>query len=289
MKNKCFIGLGVMGYPIAGHISQGGYKVSVFNRSKEKSKAWILDYSGRLAGSPAEAAEGCDMAFLCVGKDSDVEEVILGDNSILESICKGGTIIDHTTTSAKLARKLEKECLKKEVFFIDAPVSGGELGAKQGSLTIMAGGNNKAFKRSKKVMDLYSKYCKRMGKSGTGQLTKMVNQICIAGLLQSLAEGMDFSERAGLNTEKVIEVISKGAAQSWQMQNRWETMLKDQYEHGFTVDWMRKDLAIALEEASENGSNLKIAELIDSFYSEIQDLGGGKWDTSSLFWLLQQK
>ena len=278
-----------MGYPIAGHISQGGYKVSVFNRSKEKSKAWILDYSGRLAGSPAEAAEGCDMAFLCVGKDSDVEEVILGDNSILESICKGGTIIDHTTTSAKLARKLEKECLKKEVFFIDAPVSGGELGAKQGSLTIMAGGSNKAFMRSKKVMDLYSKYCKRMGKSGAGQLTKMVNQICIAGLLQGLAEGMDFSEKAGLSTKKVIEVISKGAAQSWQMQNRWETMLNDQYEHGFKVDWMRKDLAIALEEASENGSNLKIAELIDSFYSEIQDLGGGKWDTSSLFWLLQQK
>ena len=278
-----------MGYPIAGHISQGGYKVSVFNRSKEKSKAWILDYSGRLAGSPAEAAEGCDMAFLCVGKDSDVEEVILGDNSILESICKGGTIIDHTTTSAKLARKLEKECLKKEVFFIDAPVSGGELGAKQGSLTIMAGGNNKAFMRSKKVMDLYSKYCKRMGKSGAGQLTKMVNQICIAGLLQGLAEGMDFSEKAGLSTKKVIEVISKGAAQSWQMQNRWETMLNDQYEHGFKVDWMRKDLAIALEEASENGSDLKIAELIDSFYSEIQDLGGGKWDTSSLFWLLQQK
>ena len=289
MKNKCFIGLGVMGYPLAGHISQGGYKVSVFNRSKEKSKAWILDYSGRLAGSPAEAAEGCDMAFLCVGKDSDVEEVILGDNSILESICKGGTIIDHTTTSAKLARKLEKECLKKEVFFIDAPVSGGELGAKQGSLTIMAGGNNKAFMRSKKVMDLYSKYCKRMGKSGAGQLTKMVNQICIAGLLQGLAEGMDFSEKAGLSTKKVIEVISKGAAQSWQMQNRWETMLNDQYEHGFKVDWMRKDLAIALEEASENGSDLKIAELIDSFYSEIQDLGGGKWDTSSLFWLLQQK
>ncbi len=278
-----------MGYPIAGHISQGGYKVSVFNRSKEKSKAWILDYSGRLAGSPAEAAEGCDMAFLCVGKDSDVEEVILGDNSILESICKGGTIIDHTTTSAKLARKLEKECLKKEVFFIDAPVSGGELGAKQGSLTIMAGGSNKAFMRSKKVMDLYSKYCKRMGKSGAGQLTKMVNQICIAGLLQGLAEGMDFSEKAGLSTKKVIEVISKGAAQSWQMQNRWETMLNDQYEHGFKVDWMRKDLAIALEEASENGSDLKIAELIDSFYSEIQDLGGGKWDTSSLFWLLQQK
>ena len=172
MKNKCFIGLGVMGYPIAGHISQGGYKVSVFNRSKEKSKAWILDYSGRLAGSPAEAAEGCDMAFLCVGKDSDVEEVILGDNSILESICKGGTIIDHTTTSAKLARKLEKECLKKEVFFIDAPVSGGELGAKQGSLTIMAGGNNKAFMRSKKVMDLYSKYCKRMGNQEQGNLLK---------------------------------------------------------------------------------------------------------------------
>ena len=278
-----------MGYPIAGHISQGGYKVSVFNRSKEKSKAWILDYGGRFAGSPAEAAEGCDMAFLCVGKDSDVEEVILGDNSILESICKGGTIIDHTTTSAKLARKLEKECLKKEVFFIDAPVSGGELGAKQGSLTIMAGGNNKAFMRSKKVMDLYSKYCKRMGKSGAGQLTKMVNQICIAGLLQGLAEGMDFSEKAGLSTKKVIEVISKGAAQSWQMQNRWETMLNDQYEHGFSVDWMRKDLAIALEEASDNGSNLKIAELIDSFYSEIQDLGGGKWDTSSLYWLLQQK
>ncbi len=289
MKNKCFIGLGVMGYPMAGHISQGGYEVSVFNRSKEKSRSWNKDYGGRVSDSPVEAVKGCDMAFLCVGKDKDVEQVVLGANGILEGISPGGIVIDHTTTSSVLAKKLEKECQKKEIFFIDAPVSGGEIGAIEGNLTIMAGGDKEAFNKSKKVMNLYSKYCKRMGKAGTGQLTKMVNQICIAGLLQGLAEGMDFSEKAGLNTKEVIGAISQGAAQSWQMDNRWETMLDDEYEHGFSVDWMRKDLTISLQEATRNGSSLEITKIIDSFFSEIQDQGGARWDTSSLFRRLQRK
>ena len=289
MKNKCFIGLGVMGYPMAGHISLGGYEVNVFNRSKQKSLAWSADYGGKNFDSPSQAVKGCDMAFLCVGKDEDVEEVVLETNGVLEGLAPGGIIIDHTTTSALLAKKMDKICQDQGVSFIDAPVSGGEVGAKLGNLTIMAGGDIKTFKKSKRVMDLYSKYCKRMGKTGSGQLTKMVNQICIAGLIQSLAEGMDFSERIGLDTKDVIGVLSQGAAQSWQMKNRWETMLNDEYEHGFAVDWMRKDLAFALQEASQNGASLEITKQVDIFYSEIQDQKGGRWDTSSLFRRLQRK
>lgn len=278
-----------MGYPMAGHISLGGYEVNVFNRSKQKSLAWSADYGGKNFDSPAQAVKGCDMAFLCVGKDEDVEEVVLETNGVLEGLAPGGIIIDHTTTSALLAKKMDKMCQDQGISFIDAPVSGGEVGAKLGNLTIMAGGDIKTFKKSKRVMDLYSKYCKRMGKSGSGQLTKMVNQICIAGLIQSLAEGMDFSERVGLDTKDVIGVLSQGAAQSWQMKNRWETMLNDEYEHGFAVDWMRKDLAFALQEASQNGASLEITKQVDTFYSEIQDQKGGRWDTSSLFRRLQRK
>ena len=283
MKNKGFIGLGVMGSPMAGHISKAGYDVTVFNRTIEKSKLWHEEHGGKVALSPSELAEGCDMVFLCVGHDQDVEEIIRGKNGVLESMEPGGIIVDHTTTSSVLAKNMAMSSLKKGIFFIDAPVSGGEIGAKEGSLTIMAGGDEEAFNSSLQVLNLYSKYSKRMGDSGTGQLTKMVNQICIAGLIQALAEGMHFSEKAGLNTQEVIEVISRGAAQSWQMDNRWESMLADYYEHGFAVDWMRKDLGFVLEESVVNGSNLEITNLIDSFYAEVQQRGGGRWDTSSLF------
>lgn len=289
MNHKGFIGLGVMGSPIAGHIKKAGYKVTVFNRSEKKAAAWQKLYGGEIANSPAELAENCDMVFLCVGNDEDVEEVITGKGGVLESIGPGGIIIDHTTTSAVLAKKIAIKSLEKEIFFIDAPVSGGEVGAKQGTLTVMAGGDKEAFERSQKIIQLYSKYSKRMGDSGTGQLTKMVNQICIAGLIQGLAEGMHFSEQAGLDTKEVIDVISKGAAQSWQMVNRWETMLEDNYNHGFTVDWMRKDLTFALEEALVNGTKLEITKLVDSFYSDLQHQGGGRWDTSSLFKRLNKK
>ena len=283
MKNKGFIGLGVMGSPMAGHISKAGYDVTVFNRTIEKSKLWYEEHGGKVALSPSELAEECDMVFLCVGHDQDVEEIVRGRNGVLESMKPGGIIVDHTTTSSVLAKNMAMNSLNKGIFFIDAPVSGGEKGAKEGSLTIMAGGDEEAFKSSLQVLNLYSKYSKRMGDSGTGQLTKMVNQICIAGLIQALAEGMHFSEKAGLNTKEVIEVISRGAAQSWQMDNRWETMLADYYEHGFAVDWMRKDLGFVLEESVVNGSNLEITNLIDSFYAEVQQRGGGRWDTSSLF------
>ena len=283
MKNKGFIGLGVMGSPMAGHISKAGYDVTVFNRTIEKSKLWHEECGGKVALSPSELAKGCDMVFLCVGHDQDVEEIIRGRNGVLESMEPGGIIVDHTTTSSVLAKNMATSSLKKGIFFIDAPVSGGEIGAKEGSLTIMAGGDEEAFNSSLQVLNLYSKYSKRMGDSGSGQLTKMVNQICIAGLIQALAEGMHFSEKAGLNTKEVIEVISRGAAQSWQMDNRWETMLADYYEHGFAVDWMRKDLGFVLEESVVNGSNLEITNLIDSFYAEVQQKEGGRWDTSSLF------
>ena len=289
MNHKGFIGLGVMGSPIAGHIKKAGYEVTVFNRSEKKATAWQKLYGGEIANSPAELAENCDMVFLCVGNDEDVEEIITGKGGVLESMGPGGIIIDHTTTSAVLAKKIAIKSLEKEIFFIDAPVSGGEVGAKQGTLTVMAGGDKEAFERSQKIIQLYSKYSKRMGDSGTGQLTKMVNQICIAGLIQGLAEGMHFSEQAGLDTKEVIDVISKGAAQSWQMVNRWETMLEDNYNHGFTVDWMRKDLTFALEEALVNGSKLEITKLVDSFYSDLQHQGGGRWDTSSLFKRLNKK
>ena len=283
MKNIGFIGLGVMGSPMAGHISNAGYSLKVFNRTREKSELWSEEYSGEVVLSPVELAEGCDMVFLCVGNNQDVEEIVRGKNGVLEGLKAGAIIVDHTTTSSVLARNMSVSSSEKGISFIDAPVSGGEIGAKEGTLTIMAGGDEEAFKSSLEVINLYSKFCKRMGNSGSGQLTKMVNQICIAGLIQGLAEGMHFSEKAGLDTKEVIEVISKGAAQSWQMENRWETMLSDFYEHGFAVDWMRKDLGFVLEEAIANGSNLEVTTLVDTFYAEIQQRGGGRWDTSSLF------
>ena len=283
MKNIGFIGLGVMGSPMAGHISNAGYSLKVFNRTRKKSELWSEQYAGEVTFSPAELANGCDIVFLCVGNDQDVEEIVIGRNGLLDGLRTGGIIVDHTTTSSALAKSMSVSSSKKGISFIDAPVSGGEIGAKEGTLTIMVGGDEEAFKSSLEVINLYSKFCKRMGSSGSGQLTKMVNQICIAGLVQGLAEGMHFSEKAGLDTKEVIEVISKGAAQSWQMENRWETMLSDFYEHGFAVDWMRKDLGFVLEEAIANGSNLEVTALVDTFYEEIQQKGGGRWDTSSLF------
>ena len=281
MKNKCFIGLGVMGSSMATHIRKGGYPLSLFNRTEEKSKKWVRKHGGISCKSPAEAALHCDMVFLCVGKDEDVRSVLSGDDGVLQSLQKGSIVVDHTTTSATLAKEMGKVCLKKEIFFLDAPVSGGQVGAEEGKLTVMAGGDQKAFKRSKKVVDLYSKSYVRMGDIGSGQLTKMVNQICLVGLIQSLAEGIHFSKKAGLDTKKVIKVISQGAAQSWQMDNRWQTMLKDDYEHGFAVDWMRKDLGIAMEEGKRNNSKLDLVKLVDKYYSEIQKING-RFDTSSL-------
>lgn len=278
-----------MGSHMAGHIAKADYKLRVFNRTAKKAEIWKQEYLGDIASSPSEASQGCDMVFLCLGGDDDVREVIDGKSGILETLESGAIVIDHTTTSASLSREIASKLFEHGIHYIDAPVSGGEIGAKEGQLTIMAGGNQEAFNTCIEVMNCYSKFCKRMGGPGSGQLTKMVNQICIAGLIQALAEGMDFSKKAGLDTKEVIDVISRGAAQSWQMENRWKSMLDDFYEHGFAVDLMRKDLGFVLEEAEKNGSILDITKLVDSFYSEIQNRGGGKWDTSSLFKRLSEK
>ncbi len=286
MKTRGFIGLGVMGFPMAGYISMK-YPTLVFNRSVAKAENWIKTYKGEIGNSPAELGNVCEEIYMCIGNDDDVREVISGENGILSSISPGGIIVDHTTTSSILSREMSEMCLKKRVHYIDAPVSGGQAGAENGSLTIMAGGDKDAFEKVNITMNCYAKFTKLMGSSGAGQLTKMVNQICIAGLVQGLAEGIYFSEKAGLVTEEVIEVISKGAAQSWQMDNRWESMSQDHYDHGFAVEHMRKDLKIAMQEAEKQGVNLEITKLIDGFYEDIQKMGGSRWDTSSLLKRLQ--
>ena len=286
MSKIGFIGLGVMGFPMAGHLSKVN-SVAVFNRTKEKIIAWQRSHDGIVCESPEHLGEICSQVYLCIGDDDDVREVVAGEKGLVNSLKSGSIIIDHTTTSASLSREMYETCKKLDIDFVDAPVSGGQVGAEQGELTIMAGGNEEAYDKAKSVFSVYSKFSKLMGGSGSGQLTKMVNQICIAGLVQGLAEGIHFSQKAGLNTKEVIEVISKGAAQSWQMVNRWETMLSDQYEHGFAVDHMRKDLRIAIEEARSNSTKLEVTELIDFFYEEIQNMGGNRWDTSSLLRRLQ--
>ena len=286
MNKIGFIGLGVMGFPMAGHLSKVN-SVAVFNRTKEKIIAWQGSYDGIICESPEDLGEICSQVYLCIGDDDDVREVVAGEKGLVNSLQSGSIIIDHTTTSASLSREMYETCKKLDIDYIDAPVSGGQVGAEQGELTIMAGGNEEAYDKAKSVFSIYSKFSKLMGGSGSGQLTKMVNQICIAGLVQGLAEGIHFSQKAGLNTKEVIDVISKGAAQSWQMVNRWETMLLDQYEHGFAVDHMRKDLRIAIEEAQSNSAKLEVTELIDFFYKEIQNMGGNRWDTSSLLRRLQ--
>jgi len=286
MSKIGFIGLGVMGFPMAGHLSKVN-SVAVFNRTKEKIIAWQRSHDGIVCESPEHLGEICSQVYLCIGDDDDVREVVAGEKGLVNSLKSGSIIIDHTTTSASLSREMYETCKKLDIDYIDAPVSGGQVGAEQGELTIMAGGNEEAYDKAKSVFSVYSKFSKLMGGSGSGQLTKMVNQICIAGLVQGLAEGIHFSQKAGLDTKEVIDVISKGAAQSWQMVNRWETMLLDQYEHGFAVDHMRKDLRIAIEEAQSNSTKLEVTELIDFFYEEIQNMGGNRWDTSSLLRRLQ--
>lgn len=287
MKTKGFIGLGVMGFPMAGHIAKN-YPTAVYNRSRPKSDDWMKVHSGRISLSPDDLGSSCNEIFMCIGNDNDVREVISGDKGILKSMSAGGIIVDHTTTSAVLSIEMSKLCMEKGVHYLDAPVSGGQAGAENGSLTIMVGGHSDAYEQAKVTMNFYSKFSKLMGPSGSGQLTKMVNQICIAGLVQGLAEGINFSEKAGLATKDVIEVISQGAAQSWQMENRWETMSLDDYDHGFAVDHMRKDLKIAIEEAEKKGALIEITKLIDGFYKDIQDMGGNRWDTSSLLKRLQE-
>jgi len=277
-----FIGLGVMGFPMAGHLSKK-YQVSVFNRSIEKTNNWAKKYDGTASDSLKEIALKSEVLILCVGNDDDVRNIVCGKNGILDYAKPGTIIIDHTTTSSDLPIELNKLLNEKNVNFIDAPISGGEAGAQSGQLSIMAGGDKESFEQIKSVLKTYSKFTKLMGASGSGQLTKMVNQICIAGLLQGLAEAMNFSDKVGLETDEVIEVISKGAAQSWQMENRWQTMLNDNFNHGFAVDLMRKDLDIVINKAKDSNINLDVTRIVNEYYKDIQKAGGGRWDTSSLY------
>lgn len=277
-----FIGLGVMGYPMAGHLAKAGYSICCYNRTSSKAIDWQSNFNGCIANTPADAALDADIILVCVGNDDDVREVITGNRGIITNAKPGAVIVDHTTTSADVAREMDSILAKREMAFIDAPVSGGQAGAEKGQLTIMCGGDNQTYQNCHPVMAHYARQIQLMGPAGSGQLTKMVNQICIAGLVQSLAEGVQFCINSGLDVDQVFDVIGKGAAQSWQMDNRYATMKEGKYEHGFAVDWMRKDLGICLKEASKNGSHLPIAALVDQFYSEVQNMGGGRWDTSSL-------
>jgi 3-hydroxyisobutyrate dehydrogenase-like beta-hydroxyacid dehydrogenase len=289
MNKIGFVGLGVMGAPMAGHLSSNNFDVSVFNRTNKKSIIWKSRYEGIVCDSLNDLASSSECIVLCVGNDEDVKDIINGKSGIIDALNPGSIIVDHTTTSAELAKEMNEVLLLKNCFFIDAPISGGQLGAESGTLSIMAGGDKEAYEACNKIFKAYSKSHKFMGPSGSGQLTKMVNQICIAGLIQALAEGIHFSRRAGLNTSDVMDVITKGAAQSWQMENRWETMLNDEYDFGFAVDLMRKDLDIVLKQAKKMDTELEITDLVNSFYKEIQKLGGGRWDTSSLLKRIQEK
>ncbi|MDC1279783.1 NAD(P)-dependent oxidoreductase [Pelagibacteraceae bacterium] len=280
--NVAFIGLGVMGYPMAGYISKAGHNVTVYNRTASKADKWISEYKGFKADTPAKATKGADYVFTCVGNDNDLREVTFGNNGFFKTIKKGAIYIDNTTASATIAREIYEHAKKNSFGFLDAPVSGGQAGAENGALTVMIGGDQADFDKARDKIDCYSKKMKLLGKAGSGQLAKMVNQICIAGLVQGLSEAINFGMKAGLNMEDVIEVISKGAAQSWQMENRYKTMINDKFDFGFAVDWMRKDLKIAMEEAKNNGSLLPVTELVDKYYGEVQGMGGNRWDTSSL-------
>jgi 3-hydroxyisobutyrate dehydrogenase len=284
-----FIGLGTMGYPMAGHLARAGHRVTVYNRTPAKARRWVEEHGGRAAATAAEAADGTRFVFACVGRDADVRQVTTGERGAFATMQPGSIFVDHTTASARLARELAEVAGKKGIAFVDAPISGGQVGAEKGALTVMAGGDETAFDEAKPLIDCYARMAKRLGPSGSGQLTKMVNQICIAGLIQSLAEGIHFAENAGLDVRAVIEVISKGAAQSWQMENRHQTMIEGEFDFGFAVEWMRKDLAIALEEAARNRSSLEVAALVDRFYAEVEAMGGKRWDTSSLIARLDRK
>jgi 3-hydroxyisobutyrate dehydrogenase len=286
MAKTAFIGLGVMGFPMAGHLAAKGHEVAVFNRTAARGEAWLAQHRGRRASTPAEAAREADFVFVCVGNDDDVRSVVYGPEGALAGMAAGGVLVDHTTASAELAREIDKRAGERHVSFLDAPVSGGQAGAENGKLTVMVGGEEAVFKQAKPVIDSYARACVLMGPHGAGQLAKMVNQICIAGLLQGLAEGMNFAAKSGLDGAKLIETISKGAAQSWQMENRAQTMLAGKFDFGFAVDWMRKDLSICLAEAKRNGARLPVTALVDQFYAQVQARGGKRWDTSSLMHLL---
>jgi len=281
-----FIGLGVMGYPMAGYLGKSGHDVAVYNRTAAKAEKWAGAHAGAAFATPREAANGCDIVFVCVGNDDDVRSVLLGDDGVLAGMTKGSILVDHTTASADLARELAAICAEAGIGFLDAPVSGGQAGAENGALTVMVGGEQAIFDRAAPVIDAYSQACTLIGPAGSGQLAKMVNQICIAGVVQGLSEAVNFGMKAGLDMEKVIGTISKGAAQSWQMENRWETMVEGKFDYGFAVDWMRKDLGICLAEAERSNARLPTTALIDQFYAQVQARGGARWDTSSLVHLL---
>ncbi|MEQ8662904.1 MAG: NAD(P)-dependent oxidoreductase [Gammaproteobacteria bacterium] len=282
MSRVAFIGLGVMGYPMAGHLAAAGHAVTVYNRTAATAERWCAEHGGTRAATPAAAAQGAELVFSCVGNDDDLRAVVTGPDGALAGLAAGSVYVDHTTTSALVARELAARLGNAGVEFIDAPVSGGEVGARNGVLTVMCGGTEHAFERARPVIAAYARACALMGAVGAGQLSKMVNQVCVAGVIQGLAEGLHFGQRAGLDMQAVLEVIAKGAAQSWQMENRGETMLEGRYDFGFAVDWMRKDLGIVLDEAARNGAALEVTRLIDCFYAEVQALGGRRWDTSSL-------
>ena len=282
-----FVGVGVMGFPMAGHLQQSGHAVTVYNRTAARADAWVQQYSGVAAPTPRAASEGADIVFSCVGNDDDVRSVLLGPDGVFAGLASSAIVVDHTTASATLARELEAAARERGLGFLDAPVSGGQAGAENGALTVMVGGDQAVYDRAQPVLDCYARCVRLLGPAGSGQLAKMVNQICIAGVVQGLAEAFTFSREAGLDTEAVVEVISQGAAQSWQMENRYQTMLAGDYEHGFAVDWMRKDLAMVLEEAESMGLELPVTHLVDQFYAEVQDMGGNRWDTSSLFARMQ--
>jgi 3-hydroxyisobutyrate dehydrogenase len=282
MARVAFIGLGVMGYPMAGHLAAKGHEVTVYNRTASRAEAWVAQHGNARADTPAAAAEGAEIVLACVGNDADLRSVTLGPGGVFEGLGRGAVFVDHTTASAAIARELAEAAAERGAGFVDAPVSGGQAGAENGALTVMCGGDAKGFARAEPVIMAYARACRLMGRAGAGQLTKMVNQICIAGLLQGLSEGLAFADKAGLDGEAVLEVISKGAAGSWQMENRGKTMLADKFEFGFAVDWMRKDLGICLAEANLNGAALPATALIDQFYKDVQGMGGNRWDTSSL-------
>jgi 3-hydroxyisobutyrate dehydrogenase len=289
MAKVAFLGLGVMGFPMAGHlVKKGGHEVTVYNRTGAKAEAWAKQFGGRAAPTPKAAAEGQDFVMACVGNDDDLRSVTIGPDGAFAGMAKGALFVDHTTASAAVARELAAAASERGFGFIDAPVSGGQAGAENGVLTVMCGGDEAAYKRAEPVIAAYARMCKLLGPSGAGQLTKMVNQICIAGVVEGLSEGLHFAKKAGLDITAVIETISKGAAQSWQMENRYKAMDEGKYEFGFAVDWMRKDLSICLAEARRNGAHLPVTALVDQFYSEVQKMGGGRWDTCSLMARLQR-
>ncbi|SLN15904.1 NAD(P)-dependent oxidoreductase [Pseudooctadecabacter jejudonensis] len=282
MAKVAFLGLGVMGYPMAGHLAKAGHEVTVYNRTAAKAEAWVAEHGGAMGTTPAKAAQDADFVMACVGNDDDLRSVCLGDDGAFAAMKAGAVFVDHTTVSAKVTTELYAEAASRDVSFVDAPISGGQAGAENGVLSVMCGGDQAAYDAALPVIDVYARICRRIGDSGAGQMTKMCNQIAIAGLVQGLSEALHFATKAGLDGRAVVEVISQGAAGSWQMQNRYETMLDDHFDHGFAVDWMRKDLGICLDTADETGASLPVTALVDQFYKDVQKMGGGRWDTSSL-------